>query len=190
MYTNHMLIVWDYFGVIAQDAFWYTADRLAKTNGLSEEMRKAQHESDLGQISWDDYTQLVAHDIGVNVLEVRKRYQDHDIKRTNILAIHELKEHTHVLLSNASAEYLLPIMHKLGLDSIFADVFVSSAIGYAKPDERAFRHVLDVMNVEPEGAIMIDDSARNIDAARSFGMSGIIFGAHTNILAEIRKITS
>jgi HAD superfamily hydrolase (TIGR01509 family) len=182
-----MLIVWDYFGVVAQDAFWYTAERLALMNGMSNEIQKAQQASDLGLISWDDYTELVAEDIGVGVNEVRLRYQNHDIKESNILTINALPDHRHVLLSNASSDYLLPVMQRLGLNKLFEQIFVSSDIGYAKPDSRAFQHVLNAMSCDATESIMIDDSARNIDAARDLGMAGIVYDANTDIMAEIQK---
>jgi HAD superfamily hydrolase (TIGR01509 family) len=185
-----MLIVWDYFGVIAQDAFWYTAERIAAGKGMNKDMQDAQHAADLGVISWDDYTARVAKDIDEPLDEVRRRYQDHDIKESNILAIHSLPEHTHVLLSNASAGYLLPIMQRLGLDNLFAHIFVSSDIRLAKPDPRAFELVLTTMNTPADQAVMIDDSARNISAAEALGMKGILFDGSKNILSEIRKLSS
>jgi HAD superfamily hydrolase (TIGR01509 family) len=184
-----MLLIWDYFGVIAQDAFWYTADRIAQGKGMSEQMHEMQHKADLGQISWDEYCQAVSEDIGVSVEDVKKGYQKHDIKQHNILAIRSLPEHTHVLLSNASAQYLKPIMADLGLDSLFSDVFVSSEIGYAKPDSRAYLHVLDTTGFSATSAIMIDDNARNIDSAVELGMKGIIFEPGKDIVELIAKLS-
>lgn len=183
-----MLIVWDYFGVIAQDAFWYTAERIASGNGMNEDMQKAQHEADLGLISWDDYTARVAEDIGVPLDEVRRRYQDHDIKQSNILSIQALTDHTHVLLSNASAGYLVPVMQRLGLDNLFSRIFVSSELGFAKPDRRAYEAVLHTMNYAPNQAIMVDDSNRNIEAAKALGMDGILFHGGVDVMQEITRL--
>ncbi len=183
-----MLIIWDYFGVIAQDAFWYTSSNMATSNGKADHMKRIREKADLGQLSWDDYTLAVSEDINVPIDEVRERYLHHDIKQGNILAIHTLTEHTHVLLSNASSEYLRPIMAQLGLDTLFAEIFVSSDIGYAKPDQRAFNHVLSVMKAEPSNSIMIDDSPRNIDAANAMGIHGILFDPKVNILEQIRAL--
>jgi len=183
-----MLIVWDYFGVIAQDAFWYASSDMAISTGKGEHMKLIREKLDLGQVSWDDYTLAVSEDISVPVDEVRERYLHHDIKQSNILAIHLLTEHTHVLLSNASSEYLRPIMAGLGLDTLFAEIFVSSEIGYAKPDQQAFNHVLRTMSVEPGNSVMIDDSARNIDTANAIGMHGILFDPTVNITEQIRAL--
>lgn len=185
-----MLIVWDYFGVIAQDAFWYTADRLAEGKGMSSQIHEMQHKADLGLISWDDYCTAVAQDIGMTVEDIKRGYQKHDIKKHNILAIHALHQHTHVLLSNASAQYLRPIMADLGLDSLFSSVYVSSEIGFAKPDRRAFEYVLLSSGFSAENAIMIDDNARNVDAAVELGMKGIIFEPGKDIAKLITDLSA
>lgn len=183
-----MLIIWDYFGVIAQDSFWYTADRLAGGKDKSENIHYLQAEADLGHVSWDDYCLAVASDIGLTLEEVTTGYQKHDIKQKNILAIATLQEHTHVLLSNASAGYLKPIMEKLGLDKLFTNIFVSSDIGYAKPDPRAYQYVLKQTGFEPENTLMIDDSARNIDVAMELGMKGIVFEPDFDVVGVIRSL--
>ena len=183
-----MLIIWDYFGVIAQDSFWYTAERLAVGKDMSAEMHEMQHRADLGKISWDEYCHAVATDIGLTFDEVYFGYQKHDIKQRNILAIQSMPEHTHVLLSNASAQYLRPIIVKLGLDKLFKGIYVSSEIGFAKPDQRAFAHVLNDTGHVAQDAIMIDDSTQNIDAAEQLGIKGIIFDPGADIVLRINQL--
>ena len=185
-----MLIIWDYFGVTAQDAFWYTAVRIAEGKGSSELMDELHHKVDLGKITWDEYCQAVSSDIGVPYNEVVDRYQQHNIKQNTIMAIKHLPEYKHVLLSNASHTYLLPIMDRLGLNNLFERVFVSSEIGFAKPDKRAFSFVLEQMEIEAGQAIMVDDSAHNIEAARSMGIEGIVFDPSIDIFKEIKHLVA
>lgn len=184
-----MLIVWDYFGVLAQDAFWYTAARIAEGKSMSEHMHDMQQKADLGEITWDEYCAEISNDIGVPYNEVVERYKHHDIKQDVVTAIHALHgSHKQVLLSNASHGYLLPIMHDLGLDMLFDEIFVSSKVGFAKPDPRAFNNVLQLMKTEAKDAIMIDDSARNISAATSLGMRTIHYGPDVDLAKELKLI--
>jgi HAD superfamily hydrolase (TIGR01509 family) len=185
-----MLIIWDYFGVVAQDAFWYTVERLADGKGSSELMQELHREVDLGLISWDEYCHAVSKDIGVPYEEVVERYQQHQIKQQTVMTILGLPQHTHVLLSNASHTYLLPIIERLGLGTLFSHVFVSSQLGFAKPDERAFKTVLQAMNTSPEDALMVDDSVRNIGAAAALGMKTILFHDPMKIGLEVTKLIS
>jgi HAD superfamily hydrolase (TIGR01509 family) len=172
-----MLIIFDYFGVIAQDGFWYASKALAGARKKGEHIRTLSSRSDLGEISWGRYCTAVANDLNLPVEDVKKRYQDHKINELAVKLAHNLREggHTVVLLSNASAEYLLPIMDRLGLNMLFDRVFVSSEIHLAKPDPLAFDYVLREMNYEPNEAVMIDDSEANIAAAKELGMHGIVY---------------
>lgn len=183
-----MLIVWDYFGVIAQDSFWYTAERIATGSGMSKDMQLAHTKADLGQISWDEYTKKVSKDISIPLDEVRARYLQHNIKQSTVLAIRSLPEHTHALLSNASSGYLLPVMEHLGLDDLFDRVFVSSDIGLVKPDPKAFEYVLDKMSFSPKESVMVDDSKRNIEVATSLGMNTIHFNESLDLISEFIKL--
>lgn len=185
-----MLIVWDYFGVLAQDAFWYTAVRIAEGMQKGDHMSEMHHEADLGRISWDQYCREVSKDIGVSYEKVAERYQKHKIKTSVVSTIHSLQgTHRHALLSNASHTYLLPIMDHLGLSPMFESIFVSSQMGYTKPDPRAYNHVLKSMNVIAEDALMIDDARGNIDGARSVGMKVILYHEGLDISKEIKKVT-
>jgi HAD superfamily hydrolase (TIGR01509 family) len=170
-----MLIIFDYFGVIAQDGFWYQSKALAKGHRKGAEISELAHKADLGEISWALYCEAVAKDLKLPVKEVAKRYQDHQINELAVRLAHNLREngHTIVLLSNASGEYLRPVMVRLGLDKLFDRVFVSSEMHLAKPDPLAFDYVLREMDHEPEESVMIDDSLANIEAARELGLHGI-----------------
>ncbi|QRY40131.1 HAD family phosphatase [Microbacterium hominis] len=59
---------------------------------------------------------------------------------------------------------------ELGLGDRFDAIFNTAAIGYAKPDPRAFRHVLEVMGVAPDAVLFTDDSPGHVAAARRVGM--------------------
>lgn len=170
-----MLVIWDYFGVVAENPYWNEVDDWAAKAGEYGELRKFQAASDTGKISWEEYCASVATLIDSDVETVLSRYKKHNINQEVIRCIHEHKNHTHVLLSNASHNYLLPIMEELGLTVLFAQIFVSSNIGFAKPDERAFLHVLDAMQFDSKDALMIDDIQSNIAAAKKLGLQGVVF---------------
>lgn len=177
--------------MLAQDAFWYTATRKAENKHMGEHMYEMHHEADLGRISWEQYCREVSKDIGVPYAEVTDRYQKHNIKRSVVSVIHSLQSsHRQVLLSNASHTYLLPIMDNLGLSPMFESIFVSSQMGYTKPDPRAFLHVLESMNVSAKDAVMIDDAAQNVDGAINVGMKGILYHEGIDIREEIKKLVS
>lgn len=186
-----MLIIWDYFGVMAQDGFWYESRAVADGFHKSEHMYQIAEEVDLGHMSWDEFCIEVSKDIQVPPEVVRKRFLEHQINKVAVSTIRALNSsgHTCVLLSNASHEYLLPVMDKLGLHSLFSDIFVSSQMGVTKPDPKAFMYVLEATRFTASQAIMIDDNVRNIDVAIDLGMKGIVYEPGMDIYKKISELT-
>jgi putative hydrolase of the HAD superfamily len=60
---------------------------------------------------------------------------------------------------------------ELGLGTHFDVIFNSAAIGYAKPDLRAFQHVLDDMGVTGSEVFFTDDSPAKLAGASALGMT-------------------
>jgi putative hydrolase of the HAD superfamily len=77
---------------------------------------------------------------------------------------------TVVLASNAT-DRLSADLGRLGLDRDFDAVFNSSAIGYAKPDQRVFAHIVDTLGVQPSHCLFVDDTAVNVAASSQAGLS-------------------
>jgi len=170
------VIIFDYYGVIAQDAFWYEVKGIEAGKHKSEYIQKLSDEVNVDKISWQEFCEAVARDLGLSIEVVRERYADHKIKPGIVELIGTLRQkYRIVLLSNASAEQLVPVMQHLGLDKLFERMFVSSQIGLMKPNPEAYLSVVRELNVEPNECVMIDDAKRNIDSAVALGMKGIVF---------------
>jgi putative hydrolase of the HAD superfamily len=77
---------------------------------------------------------------------------------------------------------LCNILAGLGAAPWFDDIFVSSAVGYAKPDRRIFDYVLQSRRLAATHVVHIGDSVANdIGGAVNAGMKGILVdrnGAH------------
>lgn len=58
----------------------------------------------------------------------------------------------------------------LGLHERFEAIFNSAEIGWAKPDIRAFQHVLDALELEAPAVFFTDDSAAKLVGAEVVGM--------------------
>jgi putative hydrolase of the HAD superfamily len=91
-----------------------------------------------------------------------------------------------VLVTNATSR-LGADLDVLGLTPEL-DVVVSSAlIGVAKPSAAYFRRALELAGVAAAEALFVDDSERNVDAARALGIASLRF---TDPLALERELTS
>lgn len=183
------VIIFDYYGVVAQDAFWYRVKGLETAQYKSAYIQGLSDEVNLNKISWREFCEAVSRDIGVPVETVMERYAQHKIKPGIVELISALaKKYRVVLLSNASAEQLLPVMRHLGLDKLFEKTFVSSEIGLIKPNSEAFSFVARELGVEPGECVMIDDARRNIDSANTLGMQGIVFEDTETCSAELQAL--
>jgi len=73
-------------------------------------------------------------------------------------------------LSNWSAETFPVARSRYGFLEWFSGIVISGEIRVAKPDPRAFRHLLDAFQLDPATTVFIDDSPANVEAAREIGM--------------------
>ncbi len=87
------------------------------------------------------------------------------------------------LLSNA----LPNLSHTAEELTVKENIFVSYELGLLKPDKEIYERVIERLNVEPSEVIFVDDKEKNVLAARSVGLNGIVFNRNT-INKEINKI--
>lgn len=67
------------------------------------------------------------------------------------------------------------------------NIFLSCEMGYAKPDEEAYKLVLKKINVKPREAIFVDDRGENVEAAKELGINGIVFKTLEQFKQELQK---
>lgn len=61
----------------------------------------------------------------------------------------------------------------LGYDDLFDVSCYSYELGVAKPDPSFFRRAADLIGSEPSEILFVDDSVKNVEGARTAGMSAI-----------------
>ncbi|MBL8570340.1 MAG: HAD family phosphatase [Phreatobacter sp.] len=75
----------------------------------------------------------------------------------------------------------------------FTGLVLSADVGINKPDPRIYRILCERHGLDPRTCVFIDDSARNVEAARAAGMRGIVFtdaGALSSELAAMGFATT
>ena len=79
--------------------------------------------------------------------------------------------------SNGPRKYVSRALKEIGLDHFFPpkSLFaVNDVLPYCKPDSDSFQLVFERVGVVPEECIMVEDSMKNIRAAKSLGMKTIL----------------
>lgn len=74
-------------------------------------------------------------------------------------------------------------------DELFAELFdvvvVSGRVGMRKPEARIYRHVADLLGLEPSECVLVDDLPHNIHGAAAVGMVGVLHTDYASTLAEL-----
>jgi putative hydrolase of the HAD superfamily len=70
---------------------------------------------------------------------------------------------------------LVPILNGLGIGPFFKQIFVSSRVGYAKPDPQIFHAALTHHGLNPEQSLHVGDSEINdLHGANNAGLRGVL----------------
>ncbi|MCC5835944.1 MAG: HAD-IA family hydrolase [Opitutales bacterium] len=89
------------------------------------------------------------------------------------------------LLSNADSRFR-QTFEELGFGDIFEELFISSEIGYEKPDPRIFHHVREKIACKPEQILHIGDSPFHDGAAATLGWNVAILGKEIQQITDVR----
>jgi putative hydrolase of the HAD superfamily len=85
---------------------------------------------------------------------------------------------------------LLAILNGLGIAGFFEEIFVSSRIGYAKPDAEIFHAAIKHLGLPPQQAVHVGDSEINdLHGANNAGLRGILVDRRTQA-GDHQRITS
>lgn len=79
-----------------------------------------------------------------------------------------------VLVTNATSR-LPKDLERLGLLGEFDHVVNSSEVGYIKPQSQIYEAALRTAGADPSEAFFVDDSAKNVVAARALGIESHVF---------------
>lgn len=89
------------------------------------------------------------------------------------------------LLSNADSRFR-QTFEELGFGDIFEELFISSEIGYEKPDPRIFHFVREKIGCNPDQILHIGDSPFHDGAAATLGWQVAILGNEIQQITDVR----
>lgn len=81
---------------------------------------------------------------------------------------------TKAIFTNAPAEYARRVLHVLGIEKHFAEIFDIHFIEYqSKPTQSAYDKVVAALPVRADECLIVDDTARNLVPAKKLGMKTV-----------------
>lgn len=88
------------------------------------------------------------------------------------------------LVSNSWGDHYL----RHGWDDMFDAVVISGEVGMRKPEERMFRHALDLVGLSADECVFVDDMRTNIRAAADLGLVGVHHRDYPTTLGELEAL--
>lgn len=170
-------VLFDLDGVVRHFDADFTADIEAR-HGLSPgAVLDAAFEPDLlaqvttGMISRRTWVELVGATLG-SVAAAEEWGRQPSVVDAEVLAIADALRATGIrtaILTNGT-DTIPAEAEMLGLTAHFDAIFNSAEIGWAKPDIRAFQHVLDALGLAGAEVFFTDDSVSKLAGAEELGM--------------------
>jgi 2-haloacid dehalogenase len=104
--------------------------------------------------------------------------------------LHRLKAAGYPLygLTNWNVEKFSIVRHKYACFDLFDDIVVSGEVKLIKPDSAIFQLLLQKINRLPQECVMIDNTLKNIEAARKMGFATIHFISPAQLAVELRRL--
>jgi HAD superfamily hydrolase (TIGR01509 family) len=187
MVTPPRAVLFDADGVLQRTAPW--REDLAEVVETDEELNE-QLLDDIAKAEGPQ-TQSGEVDIGHSLTQVLDRYDEVDLPveavydAWNAIEVHEDvldgvrdlagRGLVLALTTNQNEPRAAWMRENLPYDELFDAQFYSCEIGLAKPDPDYFRHVLEALDVAPEDALFLDDTAVNVEAAAGLGLRAELF---------------
>ncbi|MBI4122830.1 MAG: HAD-IA family hydrolase [Parcubacteria group bacterium] len=145
----------------------------------ASEIRKDLHRGKISEYEFLGHLKT-ALSIEADEEDLKRRIRDSLVVNADLLSrVQKLrKRHSVVLSSNYAREWAEHLIAHHNLDSFFDKMYFSFEHGIRKPDERAFRVILDEYGITPKDAVFIDDKERNVMAAQALGLNTVLFREH------------
>jgi len=174
---NKKTLIFDFFGVICSEIAPFWLGRYFSTEDALDIKRNVVGLADSGKISQEDMFKDLAIRAGLTAKVVESDWNELvDIDRNLVKYIEDIRDSAVIgLLTNSPSGFVRGILKRFELEHLFQSIVVSSEIGIAKPDARAFEFILRNLSADPVSSAMIDDNPTNISGAECVGIHGILF---------------
>jgi 2-haloacid dehalogenase len=125
-----------------------------------------------------------------------RAYRDHwelslggEIRET-VAILRRLKRQGYALygLSNWSAETFPIARKKHSFFDLLDDMVISGSVGLIKPDPEIYRYLLNKTKRKADECLFIDDSEKNVLAARQLGFAAVHYQSPVQLEAELSRL--
>lgn len=186
------LYIFDMGGVVSENT--NVLPDIAAHLGISlEDLHVWTHEfgRDLmeGTLLVEDFWQIFSARSGIHVAEdLFSKFFSPRLNNDMIALITTLKQQHRVVCgtNTIAAHYAHHLEY--GEYDVFDAVYASHLLGIAKPSPHFYHQILTEEQVPASQAIFVDDTPKNVEAARQVGIHAIHFTSYAAFIMELREI--
>jgi len=147
----------------------------------------------LGKITEEEFWKNFLYTAGAKIVDVEKAKELWRKYQRPIETMPELLnklKHLYQLsaLTTISKEWLSYKNDKYQLDELFGTIISSAYSGFAKPDPRIYKLLIDTLKISPDKCLFIDNDPDALTPAKEMGMQVLLFQNQKKLEAQLRKI--
>ena len=182
-------LVFDCYGVLVTDSWLpFKNEQFGHNADLMEKAGYINKQSDMGNMSYDDFIQSLADLANMPSSQVMRSIESNAPNSQLFKYIRELKKSYKIgMLSNVGSDVLEDLFQNGELE-VFDATALSYETGYVKPDSRAYKAAAERLGVELHECVMIDDIERNCTAAQEIGMQAVFYKDFDGFKNDLAKI--
>ena len=194
-------IIFDLGGVVINVTMDKIFDYWAKETGYDAnyvkqifESKDIFHPFERGEISSIDYKESISCKLGLEISEDKFYNVWNDV-------FHDLDPRIEDLLYNLKSKLRLVVLTntnkihgnkwKNKYQSVlknFEKIFCSYEINARKPEKKAYKIVINYLNIEPNFILFLDDKIENVKVASSLGLRGILVKSVQQMINSLSKL--
>ncbi|MFA6353432.1 MAG: HAD family phosphatase [Candidatus Paceibacterota bacterium] len=204
MKSNIKVIIFDLGGVLVPEKRDFIDDHISRLlkitkNNLRKLYKNINNKLTKGEVSLGQFYSKILKKIKVEKeitsselvqkhIELYKKCQKRNI---NVLRLIEKlkKKYLVVCLVNTEIE-IAKINKEAGLYDIFSKSFISTDMKIMKPNLNIYKTVLRQLGVKSKEVVFIDDKEKNVKAAKTLGINGILFTNVKDLKISLKRILS
>lgn len=187
---ENILIVFDCFGVI----FGRVSEDWLKIHLGNERGTWFQDvilkKGDEGIMTYDEIVEMLSKETKIDKNAIKEEWLKKAVPNLELIDfIKKNKDQYHiVMLSNATLEFINQIFDEnYNVRPLFERIMISASEHMSKPDKRFFELIIKESGENFDKVFMIDDNIKNIKAAESVGMIGLVYKDYPSFIKEIQE---
>ena len=185
---EYSAIIVELFGVVCPDVVprWLARHRPETEPVIDAEIEEIIDAGHRGVLSQEELLARLAAATGMRPDQIEREWLfDAQLDWRMVTLLQSSRQFLKIaLLTNSPSPLVRTILLDNDLTRLFDEIVVSSEIGLAKPDRKAYGVTLAALGTAPQDTLSVDTSAENTRAAAVLGIHGFLFRSFDQLRTE------